>query len=137
MQFTVFSDVKAVAQQGAKPTTLTHWFDYVSKTSVAADQFVDEKYCEYYDHHVYDNKTGWARRKRNNCVTVGRVHSVNVAKGELFYLRMLLCHLPPSSMDLSTSTDVATQHASHSFAALYYVPRPLPEGECTVQNGTT
>ncbi|XP_071700212.1 uncharacterized protein [Rutidosis leptorrhynchoides] len=70
-------------------TTLTEWLTY-NKDSSNSHHLT---YKEFPSQFVwYASDKFWSRRQRSNDTVIGRLSYVHPAAGELFYLRMLLCH---------------------------------------------
>ena len=76
------------ALERCKDTELTAFFAY--NESIQADERIHlPKYVDMPKTHVYDkSKKEWRIRQRNE--VLGRVHTVNPAAGDAYYLRMLL-----------------------------------------------
>lgn len=71
-----------------KATTLTEWFTY----NLENEDGRHLTYLQFPSEYVwYDNQKTWSRRKTNKS-SIGRLAYVHPNSGELFYLRMLLCH---------------------------------------------
>ncbi|XP_071700026.1 uncharacterized protein [Rutidosis leptorrhynchoides] len=82
--------IRSVIQNpGSKKTTLTEWLDY-NKNST------DGRHLTYLDfplEYVWvDNEKRWKRRFNLNKPSIGRLSYMHPAFGEVFFLRMLLCH---------------------------------------------
>ncbi|GJU70989.1 DNA helicase [Tanacetum coccineum] len=72
-----------------KKTTLTEWFVYNNENT-------DGRHLTYLDFPSefvwYANSKRWQRRKVRTKKSIGRLTYVHPSLGDLFYLRMLLCH---------------------------------------------
>ncbi|GJZ35269.1 DNA helicase [Tanacetum coccineum] len=78
-----------VSDEDKKKTTLTEWLEY--------NKFnLDGRHLTYIDFPKefvwYANSKSWQRRKKKGLGSIGRLTYVHPTSGELFYLRMLLCH---------------------------------------------
>nr|GEV19896.1 DNA helicase [Tanacetum cinerariifolium] len=73
---------------GKKNTTLTEWFAFNEANEVGRHL----SYLEFPSKFVwYSNRKSWPPRK-NSKSSIGRLTYVHPTLGELFFLRMLLCH---------------------------------------------
>nr|GEV41931.1 DNA helicase [Tanacetum cinerariifolium] len=71
-----------------KSTTLTEWFAFNEANEVERNL----SYLEFSSEFVwYSNRKCWSSRK-NNKSSIGLLSYVHPTSGELFFLRMLLCH---------------------------------------------
>ncbi|GJY86884.1 DNA helicase [Tanacetum coccineum] len=93
MQVVTFRDhqsLEVVANnEASKMTTLTDWFEYNKFNT-------DGRHLTYLDFPKYfvwyaDSKV-WSPRRRASQRSIGRLAHVHPSAGELFYLRILLCH---------------------------------------------
>jgi hypothetical protein len=88
----VFQEGKeALAVRGGPPETqLIMWFQYNRIQKDPSEQ--SEKYPNFPHHHVWNRQSKlWTKRKKiEPFPTIGRVHYVHPATGELYYLRLLL-----------------------------------------------
>ncbi|GKA08743.1 hypothetical protein Tco_0688074 [Tanacetum coccineum] len=78
-----------VNDEGKKKTTLTEWLAY-NKTHTNGHHLTYVDFPKEFVLYV-DTKT-WSLRKRKRLGSVGRLVYVHPTAGELFYLRLLLCH---------------------------------------------
>lgn len=93
MQHLVFngnnSIPKVLSNLYSSITTLLGWFESNSKDTEGHDL----TYLEYPKHYRWDKPSkSWGRRVHESSKMVGRLVFVYLTFGELFYLRMLLCH---------------------------------------------
>nr|GEV64822.1 DNA helicase [Tanacetum cinerariifolium] len=73
---------------GKKSTTLTEWFAFNEANEVGRHL----SYLEFPSEFVwYSNRKSWSSQK-NSKSSIGRLMYVHPTLGELFFLRMLLCH---------------------------------------------
>ncbi|GJZ46146.1 DNA helicase [Tanacetum coccineum] len=73
---------------GKKSTTLTEWFAFNEANEVGRHL----SYLEFPSEFVwYSDRKSWSPRK-NSKSSIGRLAYVHPTSGELFFLRMLLCH---------------------------------------------
>jgi hypothetical protein len=72
-----------------KSTTLTEWFRYNLYNTDGRHL----TYLSFPKEYVW-HKDGkyWQRRRRTNLVSIGRLTYVHPNSGDVFYLRLLLCH---------------------------------------------
>ena len=82
--FDMASAQESMEQQ--RTTELTAFFDYNKLNPNTKVMYVD--FPEFF---TWKDK-GWKIRKRGPSDTIGRVHNVNPAAGDVYYLRMLLHH---------------------------------------------
>ena len=75
-----------VAQQEAKSTELTSFFEYN-----ATHPETQVKYVDFPKHFVWKNNQ-WNIRQRGHQGIIGRVHTVHPLSGDEFYLRIVLHH---------------------------------------------
>ena len=72
-----------------KKTTLTEWLRY-NRESTDGQHLT---YLNFPKEYVwYSNDKTWERRKQKNISAIGRLAYIHPSAGDLFYLRMLLCH---------------------------------------------
>ncbi|XP_071689999.1 uncharacterized protein [Rutidosis leptorrhynchoides] len=72
-----------------KKTTLTEWLTFNRNCSDGHHL----TYLEFPSEFVWNvTAKGWARRRKLNKPAIGRLSYMHPAVGEVFYLRMLLCH---------------------------------------------
>ena len=77
-----------VGRRDRKLTTLTEWFAY----NIENEDGRHLTYLQFPSEFVwYEDRKRWSRRK-NNKYSIGRLAYIHPTSGELFYLRMLLCH---------------------------------------------
>ncbi|GKC15123.1 DNA helicase [Tanacetum coccineum] len=78
-----------VNDEGKTNTTLTGWLEYNKFNQ-------DVRHLAYIDFPKefvwYPDSKSWRRRKKKTTCSIGRLANVHPTSGELFYLRMLLCH---------------------------------------------
>ncbi|XP_071713564.1 uncharacterized protein [Rutidosis leptorrhynchoides] len=87
--FSIKKDTLIIEGVILKKTTLTEWLTY-NKDSSDGHHLT---YKEFPSQFVwYASDKFWSRRRRYNDTVIGRLSYVHPAAGELFYLRMLLCH---------------------------------------------
>ena len=92
-----------------KRTTLLGWFE-LNRRDVRACQF---KYHEIPEHFVWNNTLyRWTERKKGRCI--GCMYTTNPAKGERYYLPMLLHHIP-GAMSFKDLRTMANGTVCHSF----------------------
>ena len=77
-----------VGHRDRKLTTLTEWFAY----NIENEDGRHLTYLQFPSEFVwYEDRKSWSRRK-NSKYSIGRLAYIHPTSGELFYLRMLLCH---------------------------------------------
>nr|GEW58210.1 DNA helicase [Tanacetum cinerariifolium] len=78
-----------VNDEGKINTTLIGWLEYKKFNQ-------DGRHLAYIDFPKefvwYSDSKSWRRRKKKTTCSIGRLANVHPTSGELFYLRMLLCH---------------------------------------------
>ena len=78
-----------VQDESNKRTTLTEWLRYNS-------EFTDGEHLTYLkfpkEFGWYGNDKTLVRRRYKNSSSIGRLTYIHPSAGDLFYLRMLLCH---------------------------------------------
>ena len=94
-----------VAAQNPRDTELMAFFKYNEEAVKAGSTEEFVRYVDFPEKFVYDQKAKeWKVRQKGD--TIGRVHSVSPASGDVFYLRMLLhndhCKGKTSFTDLRT-----------------------------------
>ncbi len=77
-----------VAAESPRETELMAFFKYNEKNQGSSEQFL--RYVDFPEKFVYVQKTKEWKARVNKSDTIGRVHSVSPASGDVFYLRMLL-----------------------------------------------
>jgi hypothetical protein len=88
-----FTDETAGAVAEAEPaqTHLTAWFALNAQTP--ENDPAPPAYHDMPGLYSWKGKTlGWVLKKRGNNGTVGRLHWIHPSAGDVFYLRILLCH---------------------------------------------
>ena len=124
---------RQVVQAGPPQTSLTAWFDTIKRNSESRKACDAErgmrpwsaKYPDFVERYRYIRKSkSWQLRKngcRNGSV-IGRVRNVHPSEGPLFYMRMLLHHVPASELSLadSSASPEDTARDAYSFEALKY-----------------
>ena len=78
-----------VEDERNKRTTLTEWLRYNRES----DDGLHLTYLNFPKEYVwYSNDRTWERRRQKNTSSIGRLTYIHPSAGDLFYLRMLLCH---------------------------------------------
>lgn len=118
-------------EQGAPPTTLTAWLDYLKAhpeegrpTIVDGQTTWTARYVDFPEHYLFDkSKKEWRPlKKRPAEPSVGRVYTVHPNAGDAFYLRTLLHHVPGCELELLNVGDEAQRMADQfTLEAFKYV----------------
>ena len=77
-----------VAAESPRETELMAFFKYNQKNQASPEEFL--RYVDFPEKFVYVQKTKEWKLRVNKSDTIGRVHSISPASGDVFYLRMLL-----------------------------------------------
>lgn len=126
---------REVVNAGPPQTTLTAWFDHIKHGRDEHSRTPSDgrgrmrpwsaKYPDFVERYRYvqQSKT-WRLRTRGCCngSIIGRVRNVHPSEGPLFYMRMLLHHVPASELSLTASSaspdDIECD--AYSYEALKY-----------------
>lgn len=114
LQMVYFEEGQEVQAGGAAPRTpLTAWMQYNRENAAADPPSRNILYGDFPRHYTWDStRKRWNKRKiQRKAVTIGRVVSVSPRHGEVFYLRILLHHVPGAKCyeDLRTVNGVVCQ----------------------------
>lgn len=106
-QMVVFDEgSEEAAAESPRDTELMAFFDYNKKQKEAGSSEDFLRYVDFPEEFIYEQKTKSWRPRVRETETIGRVHSVSPASGDVFYLRMLLhndhCRGKTSFLDLRT-----------------------------------
>ena len=92
-QIAVFDEgSEEAAVENPRETELTAFFKYNDEAVRAGSTEEFKRYVDFPEEFVYDQKEKKWRARKNKSDTIGRVHSVSPASGDVYYLRMLLHH---------------------------------------------
>ena len=101
------------AGAAAPRTPLTAWMDYNRENAATDPDCLLVLYGDFPRHYTWNTarKTWQKRRRQQTAETIGRVVSVSPRHGEVFYLRILLHHVPGATCfgDLRTVNGVVCQ----------------------------
>ena len=124
---------REVAAADAPETRLTAWFHQLKRSDTARNACIAEggmrawsaKYPDFVERYKYVRSTkSWQLRKKGICngSVIGRVRNVHPSEGPLFYMRMLLHHVPGIELSLCDSDvpQATIQEDRYSFEALKY-----------------
>ena len=95
---------RAVAERGPGRTHLTAWLHYNRESAAADPACLQILFPDFPRHYVWRNGQWRKRQNAQAAPTIGRVVSLTPRHGDLFYLRVLLHHVPgaTSFADLRT-----------------------------------
>ena len=130
-------DERQVVEAGPPQTSLTAWFETIKEGSqtAAAREAIEPSafirgwsvtYPDFVERYRFQKHRGvcsWTLRKRGcgDGSVIGRIRNVHPAEGALFYLRLLLHHVPAKDLSLSyLADDVIRSNDAFSFEALKY-----------------
>jgi PIF1-like helicase len=80
----------ALENATSKDNTLTAWFK-LNQSDTDANEYL---YPEIPEHYTFvQSSRKWKKRQRGHAKTIGRMYTVSITQGDIFYLRLLLLHV--------------------------------------------
>ena len=122
-------DERRVVEEGPPVTSLNTWLTFLKSAStgraaMGPDSGWELTYPDFPERYLYNRQQkSWGLRKKGcgNGSVIGRVRNVHPVEGALFYLRLLLHHVPARDIAISNASMEAVAADAFTYEAFKYV----------------